>query len=80
MRELIISQRCAVVPCPDNADGAPACRCKEGYEGSVAFNVDSQQWQGTCEKGVRSLGISDGFLLRRESVDALRTHRHTHDK
>ena len=38
----------AVVACPTNAAGAPACTCNSGYAGSLTFS--GGVWAGTCSR------------------------------
>ena len=40
--------QCTLQPCPPNASGAPSCRCDEGYEGELYYEVSTRAWQGSC--------------------------------
>jgi hypothetical protein len=42
------SDYCQNQNCPANADGAPACKCSDGYWGTLTLNAN-QDWEGSCE-------------------------------
>ena len=36
-----------LVPCPENASGAPVCVCNVGFDGNLTFDQE-EGWSGTC--------------------------------
>jgi len=42
------SDSCDLISCPANASGAPDCACDPGYSGTMTWNAETDQWDGTC--------------------------------
>jgi len=56
---------CTLAQCPSHAMGAPSCTCATNYMGSLAWNRNSQMWDGQCTLDGQSaaVGVVPSFIF-----------------